>query len=105
MLSGFLRVSAIAAVTLLANGAFAQPPEEITIPKDATIRLRIGETRIFKFGGAVKQIGNPEENIVEIRPESDRTFAFKGLAPGGTIVTARSDDSREVHRVRVVVRW
>jgi hypothetical protein len=27
------------------------------------------------------------------------------MAPGGTVVTARSDDGREVHRVRVVVRW
>ena len=46
MLSGCLRLCAIAAVTLLANGAFAQPPEEITLPINATIRLRIGETQI-----------------------------------------------------------
>lgn len=103
LFSGFWRCCAIATLMLLPHGAFAQPPEEVFIPADDTIRLQPGQTRIFHFGDAVKDIGTPVENIVEIAPQSDRIFTFRGLASGETIVTARSDDGRVVHRMRVIV--
>ncbi|MCA1378787.1 MULTISPECIES: pilus assembly protein N-terminal domain-containing protein [unclassified Bradyrhizobium] len=103
LFSGFWRCCVIATLTLLADGAFAQPPQEISVPAEDTIRLQPGQIRILQFGEAVKQIGTPEDNIVEITPQSERIFTFRGLASGETIVTARSDDGRVVHRVRVVV--
>jgi hypothetical protein len=106
LLCGFWRCSAIAGLALLTNGALAQSPREVTFPIDATIKLQIGETRIFQFGEAVTQISMPKENIVEIRPEPDQpdhSFSFKGIAMGGVDVTAQSEDGRTVRRMRLVV--
>jgi hypothetical protein len=97
------RCCAIAALALLADGAFAQPPQEMAPSVEDTIKLQPGESRTFRFDESMKQIATPVENVVEVTPQSDRIFTFKGIAPGETIVTARSDDGRVTRRMLVVV--
>jgi len=104
-LSGFWRCCAIAALALLADGAFAQPPQEIIIPEQDTIVLQPGEARIFQFSESLKDIGvpGPKDSIVRITPQTDRTFVFEGVGSGETIVTARAPDGHIVLNMTVVV--
>ncbi|MHC2415537.1 hypothetical protein ACVJGC_008128 [Bradyrhizobium diazoefficiens] len=97
--SGFLRLCVIATVVILGSGANAQPPEELTI--NDTITLQAGETRIFHFDQSVNQV-DIIDPIVEVKPQSDRTFTFHANGAGSTIMTAYKD--REVaYRARIVV--
>jgi len=102
LLSGIRRWFAIAALMLLADAAFAQPPREV-FDYAKTIRLQPGQTRIFQFDEAVAEIRSPDENILDISPITDRTFTFKGRGTGTTMVTVRSADGRVVSRFQVVV--
>jgi hypothetical protein len=103
LLSGFWRCCAIAALTLLADGALAQSAREVFVPLSKTIKLQPGQSRTFQFDETVKDIASPDENIVNIMPLSDREFTFKGLGTGTTEVTARSADGRVIGRMQVVV--
>ncbi len=92
-----------------APAPLASAPKEITPPIERTIPLQIGETRVFQFGESVIRVDISKENIVDAKADENRSapgraaFAFKGLAMGNVIVTARSEDGGEVHRLRFVV--
>ena len=83
--------------------AHAQPPQEVTIPEQDTITLQPGQWRTFKFNESVKEIGTPTEGIVQITPQSDRTFTFQGIAPGDALVIARAEDGHVVHSMVITV--
>ncbi len=91
------------ALTQLAANAFAQAPKEIVIPDADIIRLQPGETRTFQFDSNIRSVITPVENIVEVIPQSDRVFSFRGASVGETIVTARREDGGVVYRMKVVV--
>lgn len=99
-------VVVLAILAVGAVGAFAQAPQaprEVSLPIEGTIALQVGETRIFQFGEAVDRVGLSEDNIVDVRSMDNHAFAFKGIAMGKVFVTARSEDSSEAHRIRIVV--
>lgn len=98
-LSGFLPLGVIATVVILGGGANAQPPEELTITD--TITLQAGETRIFHFDQSVNQV-DIVDPIVEVKPQSDRTFTFHANGAGSTIMTAY-EDGKIAYRARIVV--
>jgi len=94
----------IAGILLLANGALAQPPQEVLPPaQEDIIQLQPGRSRTFRFDKPVRSIRTPDENMVEITPKDETTFVFKGLGTGETVVTARGEDGKVIHEMRVVV--
>jgi hypothetical protein len=90
----------LAACAVLTVSAFAQAPQELN--GIDTIKIYTGETRLFTFNQPVVEIRSTGENV-KISPESDRTFAFIGLTPGSSIVTALNADRQLIYRARLVV--
>ena len=100
-LSGFTRCSAIAALALLADGAFAQPLKEVLA--DNLIRLYPGEARTFEFTEPVDRIGTAVEGIAQILPHTDRNFTLQAITPGKVLAEAFAKDGRLIHRMLIVV--
>lgn len=96
--------SASVALMALVHPASAQDDrlKELVIPPEDTIRLQLGETRVFQFGESVKNILAPGD-VVEVTPQSDRTFGLRGGQVGQTIATALGNDGHVVRRVLIVV--
>ncbi|KRR21396.1 hypothetical protein CQ14_07030 [Bradyrhizobium lablabi] len=91
----------IAAVTLLAGVANAQPPQEITA-KD-TIGFNVGQTRTFMFDQPVSELRIMAEGIARARPVTDRTFTIEAMQPGEALVIAYAPDGHIVHQMNVAV--
>jgi hypothetical protein len=100
-LSGFARCSAIAALALLAGGAFAQPLKEVVA--DEEIRLQPGQGRMFEFGEPVDTIGTAVDGIVRIVPSTDRTFTFQAISSGKVLAEAFAKDGHVIKRMMIVV--
>ncbi len=103
----FLRNLCLAAclalmATILPAAAQDDRLREIVIPTKDEIRLQLGEVRAFQFDEPVNNIQVPGD-IVEITPQTDRTFTFRGGKPGQTIATALGSDGRVIRRVLVQV--
>jgi hypothetical protein len=79
---------------------FAQGPKEIG--EIETIKIYPGETKIFTFDQSISDIKATGENI-KIVPETDRTFALVGIAPGAVVLTAFNSEAKLVYRSRVVI--
>jgi hypothetical protein len=88
---------------LLAIGpALAQPLEEV-IASD-TMVLRVQQTRTFTFNSPVKEIKLADAGVAAILPESDRTFNFRGIAQGQTLMTAYGQNGNVIYRANISVQ-
>lgn len=88
---------------LLATGsALAQPLEEIIASE--TIGIRVQQTRTFTFSSPVKEIKLADAGVAAILPESDRTFNFRGLAQGQTLMTAYGQNGNVIYRANISVQ-
>jgi hypothetical protein len=93
-----LFVATLGAILCVAP-ALAQPPAEVEV--NDTITMRPGETRIYKFDQSVNQI-DIVDPIAEVKPQTDRTFTFRAISSGSTMLTAYNGKD-VVYRARVVV--
>lgn len=100
-LSGILRPCVIAAVTLVAGVASAQPPQEITATD--TVKFAVGQTRAFMFDQPVSEFRVMADGIVKVRPVTDRTFSIEAEQPGEVLAIAYGPDGRVVHSVNLAV--
>lgn len=89
------------ALLLGCGAAVAQPMEEITTPN--TVELRVQQTRTFSFDRPVKNISLSAKDVVEVIPESNRIFNFRGLSQGQTLMTAYGPDDRVVYQANISV--
>lgn len=94
-----LALAAYAAFTVC---AFAQNGTPQELGEIETIKIYPGETKVFTFNQPVAEIRSTGENV-KIAPESDRTFAFIGLTPGSSILTALNNERQLVFRARLIV--
>lgn len=100
-LFGILRPCVIAAVTLLAGVATAQPPEEITTTD--TVKFAVGQTRAFMFDQPVTEFRVMADGVVKVRPVTDRTFSIEAQQAGEVLAIAYGPDGRVIHSVNLAV--
>ncbi|WFU38794.1 pilus assembly protein N-terminal domain-containing protein [Bradyrhizobium sp. CB82] len=98
-----LFLSAISATLLVGSISTtnAQPPQEI-VGAD-TIQIQTGQTRTFMFQQSVNRFSVSADGVVEVRPETDRTFTIRAISPGQVLMTAYAPDGQVVHRSNVSV--
>ncbi len=90
-------------LALLVAPAWAQPvaaPQVIT-PQE-TINLAVGQATKLEFPGPFDQVNLTSDNIVQVKPITDRVMTLQGLGEGETILTVMSG-VKEVFSVLVVV--
>ncbi|MCK1693097.1 pilus assembly protein N-terminal domain-containing protein [Bradyrhizobium sp. 144] len=100
-LSGILRPCVIAAVTLLAGVANAQPPQEITATD--TIEFGVGQTRTFMFDQPVSEFRVVADGVVKVTPLSDRTFSIEAQQPGEVLAIVYAPDRQVIQRMNLAV--
>jgi Flp pilus assembly secretin CpaC len=95
------RLVLLAALLLPADAiAQTQVPKETRVT--STVRLQPGEVRILTFDQDVTVLKHTDA-IIQVVPESDRSFSVRALSPGTTLVTAFDRSGTAIYRANLVV--
>lgn len=97
----FCLLGAVIGAAMMLGAANAQPPREIAVTD--SIEMQVGQTKILQFDQQISKVSTTSDGLVEVVPQSDRTFTVRAVESGSTILVAYGKDGGVAHQMNIDV--